>query len=138
MFISIALLTLGFVSIISIRDWVNNRRTSSKSIQKNLKRIAQSIYLQNWEKAETELSPLLENGKGAKEAYLFEIQILRARGRLHEALHIAEMKSRLFPEELLFRFEEGQILLALKRSKEALEAFQVCAPILRGESDLFL
>jgi tetratricopeptide (TPR) repeat protein len=136
-FISIALLTLGFVAILTLRDWVATGSPSSKVVQKSLKRVAQLISLQDWEKAEKELLPFLENGKGGKEAYLLEIQILRGRGLLQEALHKTVIQSRVFPEELLFRFEEGEILLKLERAKEAVAAFQVCAPILRGEAPLF-
>lgn len=135
MFITIVLLTLGFVTIITLRDWVTYRRTSTKSVQKILKNIGHAVLLNDWEKGEKDLFPLLEQGRGGKEGALFEIQILRGRGRLHEALQKTEISSRLFPEELLFRLEEGQILLELNRAQEALEAFQVCAPILRGESD---
>jgi tetratricopeptide (TPR) repeat protein len=134
-FISITLLTLGIVAFITIHDWVM-RRATAKSIQKLLTRVEQSISLQDWEKAEQELAQLLEKGKAGKEAYLLEIKILRGKGSLHEALQKVAVQSRMFPEELLFRLEEGKVLLELNRTQEALTAFQVCAPILRGESDL--
>lgn len=136
-FISFVLLTLALIGTISLHDWVKTRRLSSRSIQKKLKRISQALSLQEWEQAEKELVPLLENGKGGKEAALFEIRILRGLGKLQEALEKIHAKSRLYPEELLFCYEEGLILLKLNKPHEALNAFQACSSILRGESDLF-
>jgi len=135
-FISIALLILGLVAFITLQDWVISH-ASEKSIQRILKRVEQSLSLQDWEKAENELYQLIEQEKGGKEAFLLEIKILRGQNKLQEALDRVRQHSRMFPEELLFRLEEGKVLLELKQPQEALTAFHVCTPILRGESDIF-
>lgn len=137
MFILIALLTLGLVAFFTIRDRVRTPRFSSKSIQNSLKLTAQYISLGDWDRATKELTPLLDAGKGGKEAALYEIQVLRGTNRLKAALKQVEQKSREYPEELLFRLEEGKILLSLNQPRDAIEAFNVCAPIMRGETDLF-
>jgi tetratricopeptide (TPR) repeat protein len=134
-FITIVSFTFALITLISLRDWIISR-SASRSLQKKLRLISQLISLQDWEKGEKELKILLEKGKGGKEAKLFEIQILRGNGLLQEALHKAEIQSRMFPEELQFRLEEARIHLAMGKPHAALAAFQVCAPILREESDL--
>ncbi len=138
MFFTIALIILGFVSILTIHNWLKNRFIfSSKLTQKKIKKISQSLSLQNWEKSEKELAHLLKKGRDNKEIQLLQIQLLKGKGLLNAALEKAYHAGRLFPEELGFRLEEGQILLDLNLAKEALDAFEVCAPILRTETDYF-
>lgn len=136
-FITIALLTLCAIAILSLRDWACRPRLSARAIKKDLTKISQFIALRDWKRAEKELAPILESGKGGKEADLFEIQILRETGKIGEALNRVLSKSRLYPEELLFRLEEAIILLSLKKPRESLKAFTACESLLRGESDLF-
>lgn len=136
MFIAFACITLGIITLITLRDWSYSARKSSKSIQKNLKRISQFITLKKWDVALKELAPLMENGKGGKETALLEIQILHGTGQLAEALAKIHNAGSHYPEELLFRLEEGLILLQLKKPQEALTAFHACKAILRNESDL--
>lgn len=136
MFITFACLTLGIITLITLRDWVHYARSSSRSIQKSLKRISQHISLKEWDQALKELTPLLENERGGKEALLFEIQVLRGTGRGEEGLAKIKEATLHYPEERLFRLEEGLILLQLGNPQEALAALQACVPILRGESDL--
>ncbi len=136
MFIVFACLTLGIITLITLRDWSYSARKSSKSIQKSLKRISQFITLKKWDLALKELTPLIENGRGGKEAALFEIQVLHGTGQFEEALAKIQKVSSRYPEELLLRLEEGLILLQLEKPQEALIAFHACATILRNESDL--
>lgn len=135
MFIAFACLTLGIITLITLRDWVHYARKSSKSIQKSLKRISQHISLKEWDLALKELTPLLENGRGGKDAALFEIQVLRGTGQWEEAIPKIKEASHNYPEERLFRLEEGLILLQLGKPQEALEAFQACTSILHNEMD---
>ncbi|MCC5832745.1 MAG: tetratricopeptide repeat protein [Chlamydiales bacterium] len=136
MFTAIALLTLASIAYLTIRDWIHTPRLSSKTIQKNIKAASQHVMLGNWQEASELLPPILASGRGGKEALCLEIQVLRGTRRLREALEKAVEAARLYPEELLFRMEEGLTLLEMERPKEALEAFRVCAPIMRGEGDL--
>jgi tetratricopeptide (TPR) repeat protein len=135
-FISFALLTLIFVALIALRDWVYHARISTYTLQKSLKKISQAISLQDWDKAEKELAILLQNNKSNKETALLQVKVLRGTGKLQEALALIEAKSKDYQEELLFRLEQGLIFLELKKPKQALEAFKECLPILRSESDL--
>ncbi len=137
MFNTIVVLTIGLVLFLTFRDWLLQPRLSSKSIQKILNATSQHISLGEWESAKKKLSPLIENGKGAEQALFLHLQILRGTHYLQQALKIATEAARRYPEELLFRLEEGKILLKLGRGKEALAAFNVCSPIMRGESDGF-
>lgn len=138
MFTLIALLTLLLIAFITFCDWIRAPRFSSRSIQKTLKIISQAISLSDWIRAEKELFPLIEAGKGGKECLLYYLQVLRGTNRLEEAYSLVIQAARNFPEDLLFRLEEGHILLQMKRAQEALQAFQVCSPILRGETDYCL
>ncbi|MFZ0566037.1 MAG: tetratricopeptide repeat protein, partial [Chlamydiales bacterium] len=133
MFITIVILTIGFIVYLAFHNWV--QPSSSKSIQKNLNKVSQHISLEKWAQASKELTPLLEKGKGGKNALLLHAQILRGTNFLDEALKVVTKGAHQYPEELLFRLEEGKILLQLGRAKEALKAFDVCNPIMRGESD---
>lgn len=135
MFLTIALITIVFVIYLSIRDWIRSSRITSSFIQKNIKAASQHISLGNWEEALERLTPLIESGKGGKEVLLLHIQVLRGTHCLKEALAEVLEAARRYPEELLFRMEEGLILSELDRPKEALEAFRVCTPIMRTESD---
>jgi len=135
-FIISACVTLGIVALITLRDWIYFAHKSNKSIQKSLKRISQSISLKEWDLATKELSPLLTQKKGIKEAALFEIQILHGKGHFEEALTKIQNAQSKYPEEQLFRLEKGLILLQIGKPQEALEAFQSCSAILRGESDV--
>ncbi len=108
----------------------------NNTIQKNIKAASQHILLGNWKQAHELLAPLLASGRGGKEATYYSIQVLRGTRCFNEALKMATEAAREFPEELLFRMEEGLTLLEIDRPKEALEAFKVCAPIMRGESDI--
>lgn len=138
MFTVIVLLTLLAVVFLTFCDWIRAPRFSARSIQKSLKSISQAISLNDWMRAEKELKPLIDAGKGGKESLLYIIQVLRGTNRLEEAFSLVSKAAREFPEDLLFRLEEGNILLQMKRPQEALQAFQVCSPILRGETDYCL
>lgn len=137
MFVVVLLSTIALIVAITLCERIRAVYSTSKSVQKRLKRISQLISLHNWENAEKELDAIRDGKKAGKETALFEVQIFRGKGQLQEALAVVESKKRLFPEELLFRFEEGKIFLALERAEEALDCFHVCAPILRGEDALF-
>lgn len=136
MFIIIVLITLATIAYLTIRDWIHTPRLSKHAIQKNLKTASQYALLGNWQEAEERLTPLLSSGRGGKEAAYLHIQVLRGTRQLQKALESAIESSRRFPEDLHFRMEEGLTLLEMDRPKEALEAFKVCAPIMRGESDV--
>lgn len=135
MFVITLLLTLTAVLFLSVRDWISTREHSARSVRNKLKAVSQQISLQEWDKAQKELLPLIEKKQGGKEAALFEIQILRGTDHLQEALQKVSFSVREYPEELFFRLEEANILLDLDRASEALDAFRVCSPILREESD---
>lgn len=135
MFTVIALIIFAFVGYITIRDWIHIPRFSSNSIQKSIKAASQHVLLGNWQEAHELLSPLLEKGRRGKETTLLHIQVLRGTRCLKEALAEVTEAARRYPEELLFRMEEGLILLEMDQPTVALEAFKVCAPIMRGESD---
>lgn len=137
MFTTIVLLTLTLIVFLTFCDWIRSPRLSTRSIKKSLKGISQAISLGEWIRAERDLQPILESGKGGGEAILYQLQVLRGTNRLEEAFALASKAARDFPEDLLFRLEEGNILLQMKRPKEALDAFRVCSPILRGETEYF-
>lgn len=137
MFTVIVLITLACVAYLTIRDWIcTPRLTSSKTIQKSIKAASQQAMLGNWQEAKDLLAPILAAGRGGKEALCLDIQVLRGTRRFDEALEKATKAARKFPEELHFRMEEGLTLLEMDRPREALEAFRVCAPIMRGEGDI--
>ncbi len=136
MFIIFALLLLGLVLYLSLQHWLPQLLLSPHSIQTQLKKCSAHLSLHEWEEAKKELLPLLKKEKGGKETLLLHIQILRGTNHLEEALKEVSAASKKYPEELLFRLEEGKILVGLKRFQEALETFNVCAPILRTETDL--
>lgn len=136
MFTAIVLITLACAAYLTIRDRMHTPRLSSKSIQKCIKIASQHTLLGNWQEAHELLAPILANGRGGKEATYLHIQVLRGTRRFKEALEKAVDAARRFPEELLFRMEEGLTLLEMDRPKEALEAFRVCAPIMRSESEV--
>ena len=98
--------------------------------------VSKHALLGNWQEAREELLPVLESGKGGKEAALLEVQVLRGTKEWIKALNKAGEAASKYPEELHFRLEEGLILLQLNKPREALDAFKVCAPIMRGETDI--
>ncbi len=136
MFVTIALVTLALVLYLTIRDWIRSPLLSPKIVRKVIKQASELIALGDWARAEKLLFPLLEKGKGGKEVALLEIKVLRKSGVIEKALSKAIEGGRTYPEDLLFRLEEGFLLLELDRPKEALAAFQVCAPILRREEEI--
>ena len=106
-------------------------------VRKRLHKINENIALEEWERAEALLTTLLEKNKGGANAVLAHVRVLRGKGEAEKALMVAIEESHKYPEELLFRLEEGKILHSLGRSKEALLAFQVCEPILHNENDCY-
>lgn len=110
MFVIIVLITLAFVAYLTLRDRIYTPRLSSNALQKKT--------------------------KSASQKALSQIQVLRGTRQFEDALNQVAEAARRFPEELLFRMEEGLILLEMERPKEALEAFKVCTPIIRTESDV--
>ncbi len=135
MFIIIVLITFALVAYLTIRDRMKTPRISQHSIQKHLKAVSRYVSLGNWQEAKERLAPLIESGRGGKDALLLHIQVLRGTKSLTQALPEVLKAARAYPEELLFRMEEGLVLLEMNRPEEALKAFRVCAPIMRGESD---
>lgn len=137
MFIVISIIAFSLLLFLVICDWIRAPRFCPRSLQKQIKNISIDISLGNWEEARKSLTPLLTTGKGGKEVALLDIQVLHGTNQLQTALSKTIEASRLYPEELLFRLEEGKILLQILKPLEALEAFNVCAPIIRAETDLF-
>lgn len=137
MFITIASLIFSIALFIAIREWIQRKQLSSSSHSRLFKKISQFIVLQQWDRAIKELDLLKTKRKSGKEITLFEVQVLQGTGRYHEALQQVTVAKHHYPEELLFRLEEGKILLQLEQPKEALEAFYVCAPIIRQEIDFY-
>ncbi len=133
MFIIIALITLAFVIYLTIRDRARTPRFSARSIRKTLKIVSRHILLEDWQEAHALLKPIISSRHSGKEAALLHIQVLRGTKNYEKAFTTVTESARRYPEELLFRMEEGLILLEMGRPKEALEAFKVCAPIMRGE-----
>jgi len=137
-FITIVLFTVAFVVYLAFRDWLQAPHLSPKSIQKSLNSASRYISLKEWDKAKNELQPLIKKGKGGRQSLLLHAQVLQGTHHLEQALKIVIEAAHTYPEDLLFRLEEGKIFLKLGRAKEALEAFNVCSPIMRGESDGFV
>lgn len=138
MFITIALALFGFITWLILRDWTIYVRLSPKGRKNILKKASELLALEKWEEAEITLRPLLKKQSPEKESLLLYVRILHGKKELEKALEGVEKGNRLFPEELLFRVEEGKILLELGKHYEAMAAFQVAMPILRKESDLLL
>lgn len=99
-------------------------------------RISQKIAYSQWDSAKKELIFLVEKGRGGKEALLLYAQVLRGTKNYQEGLKLVLKAARDYPEELLFRLEEAKFHIDMSNSSEALKAFQVCAPVLRSESDM--
>jgi tetratricopeptide (TPR) repeat protein len=135
MFYSIAGLAGAAAIYVTIRYWLRRAHLSSYRIKETLNEVRRHIALEEWDLASSKLIPLLENKQGGKRAELYHIKILRNQNSLKEALKKVETAAKLFPEELLFRLEEGKILLELKEAPKALETLNVCTPIFRFESD---
>lgn len=135
MFVTITLITLALVAYLTLRDWIFTPKLSQATVQKRLKSASQHVLLGNWVEARDEIDPLLESGQGGKECALIHVQVLRGTRAFEHALKKVSDAARQYPEELLFRMEEGLILLGMDRANEALAAFKVCAPIMRTESD---
>lgn len=133
MFIIITTLTLALLFYLAIRNWILAIGRSPNAIQKIVKSATQQILLGKWQEAQDLITPYLEHG--GKEIERLHIHVLRGTHRLNEGLEKAVACARKYPEDLLFRLEEGLILLALDRPHEALEAFRVSAPIMRTETD---
>jgi tetratricopeptide (TPR) repeat protein len=135
-FFWVTLLIFLVLGIISLRDYVKYPSKRKKLLQKILLNASQKIAFGEYEEAEKLLLPLFNKKEGRKDVSLLFVQVLRGLKREKEALTLACDASRDYPEELLFRLEEAKILLESGRVQEALEAFQVCEPILYTESDL--
>jgi len=135
-FVTIAFGILLLIAFLAFRDRIKYPRFTIKNYKKMLQKAAQFCAWGNWEEAEKELLPLFVIQEAQKEATLLYSQVLRGTKRFEEALDFLMKASRDCPEELLFRLEEGKILLELERPLEAIEAFKVCAPILHSPSDL--
>jgi tetratricopeptide (TPR) repeat protein len=135
MFLSIAGIVGAVMIYVTIRYWLRRAHLGSYRIKETLNEVRRHIALEEWDLASSKLIPLLENKQGGKKAELFHIQILRNQNCLKKALSKVQAASKIFPEELLFRLEEGKILLELNEAKEALETLNVCTPIFRFEGD---
>lgn len=135
MFLITTFATAILLIYISIHHWIRNHRLTSRTIQKRLKAVSQLLTMEQWSDAQNALLPLLHHAKGGAKAHLYYAQALRGSHALDQALHAITHASRLYPEELLLRLEEGKILLELERPEEALKTFKVCNPILHTESD---
>ncbi|MCH9608573.1 MAG: Beta-barrel assembly-enhancing protease [Chlamydiales bacterium] len=135
-FIVVVLLTIAFISYLSVRHWIRNYQLTAKTIQKSLNSASYLITLGKWDEAKNILLPLLHHAKGGAKVHLYYVQALQGAHSYDEALHLVKYASKLYPEELLLRLEEGKILLELEQPEEALQAFKVCSPILRSESDI--
>lgn len=116
---------------------MKHARLSAIAVQQTLSAISKHISLEEWDTATSKLIPLLENKKGGKKAALFEIQILRQRKAYNTAHKKVKKAAQDYPEELIFRLEEGKILLKLGKPQEALTAIKICTPILRTEPDIY-
>lgn len=136
MFIAIVLIILGFIGLLSFRDWICNHRLSTRDVQYLLTRISKLIILEEWREAKKLLNPLVQNSLGGKESELLQIQVLRGTKEHAKALQKAVDGTLNYPEELLFRVEEGKTYLEMEQAELALHAFQIALPILRKESDL--
>lgn len=128
---------LLFCGFVTYRARLKYPRFSRLSVKNELKALNELIALSDWEEAERRVRELIQRGKGGKDALLLLIQVLRGTLRLEEALLLIHACVRDYPEELLFRLEEAQILLALGRPQEAMEAFRVSSPILRSQSHYY-
>jgi tetratricopeptide (TPR) repeat protein len=138
LFVAIIFLILILIAIAGLRDWISYPYLFKRISQKKLQAITQLIALEQFEEAKLQLQPLLKRKKPCKKSSLCHIRVLRGTRQLDEALKITQTAARLYPEELLFRLEEAIIFLLLDRTKEALEAFNVCSPILQEEKELYL
>lgn len=136
MFITVFFVTCACAILLALRDWVKYRRPTLAQKRQVLTKIAKKILLEKWEEAESMLLAIQDGWQ--KEAILLYIQVLRGTKRDTLALEVVKKASREYPEELLFRIEEGKILLELGFSHDALESFKVALPILRTPSDLQL
>lgn len=138
MFIAIVFLTVGLIAIAALKDWLSHSFLFKRISQKKIQVISQLIALEQFEEAKIQLQPLLQRKRKCKKSTLCHIRVLRGTDALEEALEITQKAARFYPEELLFRLEEAIILLLLNKTKEALEAFKVCGPILREEKEFYL
>ena len=137
MFIVCAVLTIASICYIAFRHWVKSARLSALTIQQTLNKIAQHISLEEWDLATSKLIPLLENKRGGKRAALFDVQILRQQKAYKEAYQKIQKALRNFPQELIFKLEEGKILLKLGKPRQALAAMERCSAIIRSETDVY-
>lgn len=137
MFTLLLFLLLTCTTYLTVKDCFYRFRTPSSLVRRQVKWAEQAYLVGRVKEAEAVLKPLIGTGKGGKEARLLYLRVLRGTGALLRALEAAVEAARRYPEELQFRMEEGLILLELSRFHEALEAFQVCSPILRGEEDMW-
>lgn len=134
-FVFILLIIFGLALALALRQWFLSARFSSYSTQNALKKTSHYLLVEEWQKAEKELYPLIVRGKGGKEASLLHVHVLRGTNRLVEALTKCREAKKLYPDELLLSMEEGKILLDLGRPKESLLALQPCHSLIRSESD---
>ncbi len=137
MFSAIVSSTIALAAYLAYRERIKYPRVSEEEVQNTLRSISRLITFEKWEEAEKELAVLLDKGLGGKEGLLLHAQVLCGTKKYEQALHLVIDASRIYPEELHFRQEEGKILLKMDYPQDALEAFKVCAPILRSETDLY-
>lgn len=137
MFIVCCMITLASVLYIAFRHWIKSARLSAIAVQQTLNKISQHISLEEWDLATSKLIPLLENRKGGKRAALFEIQILRQKKAYKEAYQKVKKAAAQFPQELIFKLEEGKILLKLGQPQKALAAIEASKAIMRTEADIY-
>ena len=136
MFILISTFFLVLLGSFFIYKWIFPNQNSIHLIQKKIKNAFLAISLEQWQKAYKILKPLVEADKGGEKAFYYLIQAEREMHQLSCALDRATMGARRFPENLLFRLEEAKSAYLLKKYDRAYDAFKVCEPILREQSDL--
>jgi len=129
-------LTLALIIYLSLRHWTRGQSPIARHAKKSLAEASRLLALKQWEEAKAYVLPYLHHTKHTQKAHLYYAQATRGLRRFDEALNCVRYAIRLFPEELLLRLEEGKILLDLEQPQEALEAFRVCSPILRQDSDI--
>lgn len=132
MFIAIVLITIGFIGLLTYRDWVQNNRISTKDCERILTSISKLIILEEWQEAKKQVLSLINKKKGGNRAILLYIQVLRGTKEFEKALNLATTC-----DEPSFQLEKGKILLQLNQPKKALEAFLAAQNLIADESDFF-
>ena len=72
MFITIVLFTIGLIVFFTFRDRIQASHLSSKAIQQILDTTSRYISLEQWDRAEKALSPIIENKQGGKKVRLID------------------------------------------------------------------